>query len=144
MSVVLNIYIGKENLPKDKRLIFNPDNAIPLVIITGSQFQREVISIIEKGSYYDNKMFTDRFGGNLYYTSMSTGSKALFEVDFLTDYVINCVECGENALELLTHLDHGNVYLEYRDIDLPWDIDCPVCYNGIELPSISCMNDLLR
>lgn len=138
---MLNIYVGKDNLPRDKQFIFDVESIFPGVTITGTNVQRYVISDIEKGEYVDNKRFKDRFGGLLYYTDMSTGSKAIMVVDFFKDYIINCDECGENALGLMSLLDAGNVFLSRRSIGLPWIRDCEVCYNGKCFPRISLLND---
>ncbi len=140
---MLNIYIGKENLPKDKKLIFDVDKAIMSVIISGTDFQRMVIENVEQGSYKDESMFIDRFGGALYYTNMSSGSKALLEVDYLKDFVVNCAECGENALAYLSYIDEGNVYLPRRDIALPWLVRKPVFCFGKEWKGIDHLNDLI-
>lgn len=141
---MLNIYIGRDNLPKDKQFIFDIEDVIYLVKITGTEFQRMVLRRVEHGDYYNNELFKDRFGGLLYYNEMSTGSKALFEVESLRDCVINCSECGENALRLLSNLRHGNVFLNDRNEALQWDIDCEVSCNGRVWSKISLLNDYLR
>ena len=140
---MLNIYIGKENLPKDKALINDADAAIMLVTVIGTDFQRLVLERVEHGVYKDQRVFTDRFGNNLYYTDMSTGAKALMLVDALHDKVINCAECGENALSMLSHLTAGNVYLPNRTIALPWEVDCPVQCYGRTWERISLLNGLI-
>lgn len=141
---MLNIYIGKESLPEDKKFIFDVESVFLLVKITGSDFQRKVIEEIEHGSYYDNKRFKDRFGGLLYYSNMSTGSKALFEAEYLINDIINISECGENALRMLSYLNNGNVYFDRRDFALPWDIDYPVTCNGRYWERVTLLNDYLR
>lgn len=141
---MLHLYMGEENLPKDIPVIWNVEAAIPLVVFSGTPFQREVLREVEHGEYYDSTRFVDRFGGLLYYTDMSTGSKAVMEVEAIKDRVINCNECGENALCMLSHLTEGHVFLSGRDIGLQWDIDCPIDCNGRVWERISLLNDFLE
>ncbi len=140
---MINLYIGKENLPKDKHFIFDVDSAISLVNCSGTLFQRKVLEIVEKGSYYDSKVFTDRFGYNLYYDCMSSGSKALFELEGLDD-VVNCDECGPNALKMVSLLKTCDFYLSFRQIELPYYYDAPIVCNGRYYESISTLNWYLR
>ncbi len=141
---MLNIYTSMDSLPKDRKFIFDVDPVINAVKITGNEFQRMVIERIEKGSYHNNAMFKDRFGGLLYYNSMSIGSKALFVVEYYSDWVINCTECGENALRLLSYLKEGNIFISNRMNPLPWDVDYPVTFNGRVWERVSLLNDYLR
>ena len=138
---MLNIYVGKENLPKNIIFVFDVEAAFPLVSVTGDELQRKVLSDVEKGTYLNSKRFVDRFGGQLYYSDMSTGSKAVMAVAALTDKIINCDECGENALRLMSLIDEGNIYLSQRSIGLPWCRDCKVSYNGKVFERISLLND---
>lgn len=141
---MLHLYIGKENLPKDIDVIWDVDAAILLVDFSGTDFQRRVLSYVEQGAYHDKSRFTDRFGGLVYYSDLSTGSKAVIEVEGIKDRVINCTECGKNALRMLSHLTDGYVFLSGRRSALQWDIDCPVECNGRVWERISLLNDFLR
>lgn len=118
--MAINIYIGSENLPKDKVLVFDVEAAILAVKITGNAFQKKVLREVEKGKYKDGKFFIDRFGGQLYYTEMSTGSKALFELEGLPDKIINGAEMGFNALRLVTDIPECSIYFKQRDEALPF------------------------
>lgn len=140
---MLNIYVGKENLPKDKPFIFDVESAIVLVNITDNEYYRRVLCDVEKGRYFDEKKFVDRFDGQLYYTDMSTGAKAAIEIYGLEDKIINCDECGENALRVMSYAGKGNIYLSRRTIALPWSVDCPIYYNGKYYERISLLNDLI-
>lgn len=140
---MLNIYIGEENLPKDMLLVTDADAAFGAVDMCGTEFQRRVLHTVELGEYYDTKRFIDRFGCQLHYTNMSTGSKTLMLVEALPDRIISCDECGENALGMLTYLSSGNIFLPRRSIALPWEVDCAVTCNGRVWERISLLNDLI-
>jgi len=118
--MAINVYIGKESLPKEKVLIFDVEAAILAVNITGNAFQRRVLAEIEQGEYKDEKVFNDRFGNHLYYTEMSAGSKALFELEGLPDRIINGAEMGFNALHLVAEISECSIYFAQRDTALPF------------------------
>lgn len=118
--MAINIYIGKKNLPREKVLIFDVEAAILAVKITGNAFQRKVLAEIEQGEYKNERVFTDRFGNQLYYTAMSTGSKALFELEGLPDRIINGAEMGFNALRFVAKISECSIYFEQRDAALPF------------------------
>lgn len=142
---MISIYTNLDTLPKDKKFIFDADAAILSVEIIGNEFQRRILNKIEHGEYYDSSRFIDRFGISLYYDSMSTGSKALFLIDFYKDSaIINCTECGENALRMLSYINEGNIFIDNRLNPLPWDIDYPVVFNDREWSHVSLLNDYLR
>lgn len=118
--MAINVYIGKENLPKEKVLIFDVEAAILAVKITGNTFQRKVLTEIEKGEYKDERVFTDRFGNHLYYTEVSAGSKALFELEGLPDRIVNGAEMGFNALRLVAEIPECSIYFAQRREVLPF------------------------
>lgn len=141
---MLHLYIGKENLPKDMPYIDDPDAVFLTVKITGNEFQRRVLSEVEHGEYCDSRRFTDRFGGQLYYDNLSSGTKALFVVEYYNDRVINCIDCGENALAYITCLKNGNVYLPSRTIEIPViDLNPVYCY-GKEWKDMNELNSFIR
>lgn len=140
---MINIYVGKENLPKDILLVDNPENAIYVIDLSGTKFQRLVLEKVEHGSYKDTTMFTDRFGGNLYYSDMSTGSKSLFLLEGLPDKAINCVECGENAIRMFGYLKTCNIYLPHWSGKFSWDVDAPLMFNGKYYKSVGWLNEFL-
>lgn len=139
---MLHLYVGKENLPKDMYFVFNIDGIISMVPMTGTETQKLILEKVEQAEYYNDVMFKDRFGGCLYYTSLSTGSKALLALDYIKDKVLNFTECGENALRVLSYINDGHIFLENRSIALPWDVDYPIIYNGKEYSKVSILNDL--
>lgn len=118
--VAINVYIGKENLPKEKVLVFDVEAAILAVRVIGSAFQRKVLAELEQGEYKDGRVFIDRFGNHLYYTEMSAGSKALFELEGLPDKVVNGAEMGFNALRFVAEIPECSIYFAQRDEALPF------------------------
>lgn len=137
---MLEIYIGKENLPKDLHLIYDVDAAFYLVPFTGTDFQRKVISEIDKGTYRDERTFIDRFGCPLPADYLCSGTKSLLLLDSVKDSIVNFTECGENALVLLSNITDGKLYLESRTTMLPHVGEFPVMCNGEYWERISQLN----
>ena len=142
--MAINIYIGRENLPLDKPFIRDLEASILAVKMSGTSFQRRIIKEVEKGEYFNDKFFRDRFGGLLYYTELSTGVKAMLEMEAFPESVINCVEVGNNALQYFSLLEQGSIYFESRNMGINWLRDIPVCMNGRMFSHISVLNDFLR
>ncbi len=141
---MINLYIGKDSLPKDKHFVFDSSSVIGAVDCCGTDFQKLVLKEIEKGTYYNKVQFVDRFGVNLYYDCMSMGSKILFGLEGLPDTIINCDECGYNAIKLISLIDNCNCYFSIRNMGIPYVRDCPIMYNGTLYKHISDLNYDLR
>ena len=47
----LNIYIGRENIPKDKILVYDVEDYFGTVKVKDTLINREIIEIIEQGEY---------------------------------------------------------------------------------------------
>ncbi len=107
-NMALEIYVGRNNFPKDKKIWYDPEKMIYATKITDDTFNKKVISEIEQGQYLDAGSFIDRFGYKLHMSSVSTGSKILLEVNN-TDNAIIADEIGMNAKRLLLTLDNGAV-----------------------------------
>lgn len=95
----MNIYIGKENLPKDAKFLFNVEQFFPQVLIADCEFNREVIRVIDGSEYVSTTMFKDRFGGGLRKSCLSTSCKILITLYQCPDIIVNCAEIGVNALD---------------------------------------------
>lgn len=140
---MINLYIGKENLPKDRKFIFNVEPYFYNVPFTGTRVQREAIRLVERGQYLDGRHFVDRFGGRVSLSELCTGVKAIFELEGLPDFVVNCSECGDNALALISLIDNCHAFLDYWAVGLPWKQDSPIICNGKYWERISLLNDWL-
>lgn len=140
---MINIYIGKENLPKGVKVIYNPDSVLLAVPFTGSDFQKFIIKEVDKGEYVDSSQFKDRFGVNLYLTSLSTGSKAMLELDAFPDKVVCCDEVGDNAFRYVSRLKSCNVFFSKRCRGIHFESNVPVYLNGEYVKSEGILNSLL-
>lgn len=127
---MLNIYIGKENLPKDKKFIFDVDAFFNTCVLKDDVYTRKVLKQLERAEYIDSKTFKDRFGRGLYLNCLSTGAKILLSTAYYTDYIINGSELGYNGLELLLEIEKGNILLEDKAIQLPY-VNKEICVDGI-------------
>lgn len=144
---MIHIYVGKENFPKDKIVWFDPEEMIYGVDIIDDEFNRMVISKIEKGKYLNNKDFIDRFGYKMHISDISTGSKILLEIHNSNGPIIVSDELGINARGLLLELKDGYIGFDHPTIfpSSVYDIHCSVngkvVYSSDELNEV--MEDLL-
>lgn len=107
---MLNIYIGKEQIPKDKILIYDIEDYFGTVRIKDDLNNREIIEKIELGHYIDEETFKDKFGRNLFADCLSTSSKILICQNQEPDkYIFNASELGVNAHPLALK-NSGNLY----------------------------------
>lgn len=73
---------------------------------------KEVIKLIEKGDLIDGYSFIDRFGYKLFLKELSTGCKAAICVIENPDRIINLIECGINARDVIVNkCEYGKVYI---------------------------------
>lgn len=109
---MLNIYVGEENLPKDKELIMDNEAYFAFVDTSDNSFIRRVLETVEQGSYLSEDSFIDRFGYKLPIDYISSGSQTLLNIYSHPDKLFYGGEIGMNALEVLMFLKDGNVYFE--------------------------------
>ena len=140
---MVELFIGVDNIPDTERLIYDIDPVITSVDIEGTPLQRRVLAEVEHGEYFDATRFKDRFGNLLYYSELSTGSKAIIIAEVIPDMIVNFTECGDNALMFISLLDNAKVYLDACPIGLPWERDIPIICNGKLWERISRLNDYL-
>jgi len=80
---------------------------------------RTLIKSIEQGEYFDDVVFTDRFGHQLYLENLSTGCKAAIGVHLNPDKTIYLVECGLNARDaIINYCNTGSVVIEDNAISI--------------------------
>lgn len=80
-----------------------------LIKLKGTNIEKELIRIIDKGTWNDEKSFIDRFGFKLHNSELSTGCKAALVVAN-TDKLINLRECGLNAVDaIISMCKEGNI-----------------------------------
>lgn len=134
---MISIYLGEENLPTNKKFIYDPAPLINVKAVPDTLFVRRVLAEVELGDYYNEQLFTTRFGGQLFYRDLSSGSKLLLLLSLYPDYVLNCAEMGDNALAYISLLDECNVFFPIFGRDVRWLRDVPVCLNGCLYDSYS-------
>ena len=136
----MNIYIGKENLPKDAKFIFDVEQFFPQVLIRDCEFNREVIRAIDKGEYVSHTLFNDRFGRGLYSKCFSPRHQILILLNQRPDIVVNCAEIGSNALDYIVKCPNGNAFFPNNDFDIQSNPTCNVSVNGKECGSLLALN----
>ena len=106
----LNIYIGRENIPKDKILVYDVEDYFGTVKVKDTLINREIIEIIEQGEYIDEETFKDKFGRFLFIDCLSTSSKILIcQSQEPEKYIFNAMELGVNAQPLALK-NKGNLF----------------------------------
>lgn len=129
---MFHLYTNKARIPSNKKYIIDGGFLIDVFGVK-SEFAKEIITSIDKGSYYNDSMFTDRFGGNLYYNCLSTTSKLLIALEEESDYCIDISEMGDNGIQYLldlngyayTNVDYIEFYGSYVELD----------FNGTIMPA---------
>lgn len=139
----MNIYIGKENLPKDAKFLFDVEQFFPQVLIADCEFNREVINAIDDGEYVSTTMFKDRFGRGLYKDCLSTSCKILIVLNQYPDIVVNCLGIGVNALDYIVKSPNANAFFSDNDFDIQAKPTCSVFVNGKECEDLLDINDTI-
>lgn len=129
---MLSVYIGAENLPKDKKFVKDPQPLASDLNLMLDGYTREVLSEIEQAIPQSENTYIDRFGRGLYSTTLSTSTVILLSVNQFDDYVINGDELGNNAFALLLSADKGSIYFsdgwyDIENITLPFILNGKVC-----------------
>lgn len=137
---MLYVYDDINDIPDDKTFIKNVEAWFHMPA-TRSKELDVILRDIEQASYFSDRYFTDRFGGNLYWSALSTGTKAAILVFDRQDYVVNTIECGWNVFEcLLRNNISGSIFV--HDISIITsqqcvDCDISIVYRGNTFNSIS-------
>lgn len=142
--MAISIYVGKDNLPKDKEFIFDAESYFVLNRMIDCEFTREVLRKIEKGEFVDNETFKDRLGRGLFLECLSTSSKILILLNQNPDLVINCCELGLNAVDMIMQIKDCNVYFENDRIDFQSEKLYDVFVNGYRCEDIDEVNNRIH
>lgn len=142
---MLEMYIGKENLPKDRKFIYDVEAAFNLIDkIKEDEEVAKVLACVENAKYVDEKTFCDKFGRNLYYDCLSTGSKALLLIKAFPDCIVNFMEAGYNTWNCLDTFKESKVYFPcVNGYDLQEDRD-DLMLNGKRYYSTQDFNQALE
>lgn len=127
-TIMLNIYIGKDNLPRDKIFVYDPESVTSMIDLNKNDRARDIIQYLELGKVIDSSKFYDRFGIGMYTDAISTTAKILLLID-QTDYIINANELGLNGIKILEDYTDGNVYFNHNGRGL-YPNSYPVRVNG--------------
>lgn len=115
---MLKIFIDEiSNEARNLELINDVEKLFAQLRIEKTNLNMQIISLIEKGKYNDENSFIDRFGYKLYISELSTGCKAALCVVNCPEKLINLVECGNNARDIIISLcKQGNILLKDNGI----------------------------
>lgn len=140
---MVNIYIGKSNIPKDKKYINDADKfCFGGSLRVDDDFTKMILKEIEKGEILSEYLFKDRFGFGLYVHNLSTGTKAILAAKYFPEYVINLTEAGRNVLEFVSELGDANIYLNRVSVNLH-KLSNPICLNGVLYNNLDELNDAI-
>ena len=79
--------------------------------------EKQIVELIEQGELIDDHSFIDRYGYKLYTSELSTGCKAALCVVNNTSAILNLVECGLNARDVIISIcNEGRVYIDYNNV----------------------------
>lgn len=116
---MINVYIGKENLPVGGKIVSDVESRFDLIWFTGDDIEKSVVKEIEKGEYVDTNTWIDRFGYKREPSDISNGSKTVICATKDTSSIYLGEEMGVNALDLFFREGSGNIYFPSKiDVDL--------------------------
>lgn len=136
---MLKIYTDMKYIPSGVKFVNDPEPLFGVLGIPDTEDVRTVLRMVENAQYCSDRMFTDRFGGNLYLTCLSTGSKALLGSIALGDsYVVDASELGYLSADVLAYLHSGSIYYPrvislYNDEDIEYMVNGDICVGSEEL-----------
>ena len=112
---MITIFKNKNDIPQDVEYVelndiyFNQNTAHKL-----DDRAKKVIGIIDEAKLISKYKISSKFNDIvLDVDKLSAGCKTVLNVLYNPDKVFCLKECGNNALEVLYHLEAGNVYSDY-------------------------------
>lgn len=113
---MLTIFV--DTVENDK-VIRDVEEQFAKIKLTGSKIERELINKIEKATYNDEYSYIDRFGYKLYNTELSTGCKVALCVVNCPELIIDLIECGVNARDIIIGLcKEGKVLIQENGVTI--------------------------
>lgn len=128
---MLNVYIGRANLPEGKDLIYDVEKFFGVTKLLDCDFVKSVLEKVEQGRYMSEYAFYDRFGYGMKSNCLSTGSKILICTFMYPEYVINATELGDNGISLLHECTNGSVLFTRSSIEFSSVPESGICLNGM-------------
>ena len=138
--MALNIYLHRSEVPEGMNIICGNDVYFDgYTIIGDSEFEKEVLSAIDKAKRVSDTTFIGRTRklGALDKSCLSTGTKTLLNIYNNPDKCFDVVGCGDNALEFLCDLRDGNILWEFPFMNFERDDEtCDIIYRGTHFSNI--------
>ena len=130
----LTVYHTKKEVPQSLTIVRNNDIFFEMnTNIPNTEVAHEILATVDKAKYVSEKTFEGRTKewGALFKNYLSTGTKTLLNILSNPDKCFDIVECGNNALELLSRIKDGYVLWEYIVV-FPdeEEISCDILYKG--------------
>ena len=129
---MITILKNKKDIPQNMEYVelndiyFNKNTVLKL-----DEQEKEIIEQIDGAKLIGKYKIESRFNGvTLDIDCLSTGCKTVLNVLYFPDKVFCLKECGENALEILYHLENGFVYSDYAII--PFDLEKVKVISGMQ------------
>lgn len=115
---MLNIHFKPlESTEKEQFIV---DDIFSKTIISGTEFEKNIIRTVDKGEYLNNTHFIDRFGTKLSRYDLSTGCQVALSVLNNPDICIDTLECGINAIAaIVAYCNNGNILILDNDATIP-------------------------
>lgn len=128
---MLNIYFHNEDNLPEAQTVHNVEEEFDKLRLNGTELDKKLIEVIEQGQYLDCYSYIDRWGYKLPIDDMSNGCKAALCVANNPDKIIDLIECGLNARDVIINYctegsiiisDYGIIIRQYvRTIDVHID-----------------------
>ena len=142
--MALNIYLRKEDIPKDLELIDSNDILFNYDLYNGLEFNDEIKDIMYKvdgATYIQGTDIRSKYGNITSAENLSTGCKTMINILNHQEAVISCVECGDNVLHMILKMHkiiRGSIYLPF----LPSNEDIKTQVNVVYLSKVYRVNSL--
>ena len=109
----LNVYLSGVDSLDNLSIERDVEYLFKMVTLDGCEYDKKILSVVEKGLYLDNLYFIDRFGSKLSRKYISTGSKAALVLYHMPDVVVWGGEVGCDALtEIVKFCSRGALLME--------------------------------
>lgn len=132
-KVSLVIYIEKDKIPTNLTVVDNNDTFFDLyTVLNNSKTEQRILANIDKAVYNSPLTFIgrDRGLGALNKEHLSTGTKTLLNILYNQEICFNVVECGHNALCMLSEIQNGIIYWEHPVLLLEEDVSASIMFDG--------------
>ena len=149
---MLDIYFYNDDGTYDvngKEIIGDIEEAFYDIKLTCTEEEKRIVNEIEHGELIDNSRFKDRFGCTLYIRDLSTGCKAGLIVLHNKDKVLDCIECGNNARDvIIRHCKEGGILIVDNGVSIRYPYGdkglCNVRLDEREFYTIDKLNSYIR